>query len=294
MAKTTYTLIPEGLDLKYKKTLQSGDRFQFARVRRKLLFTSRRRKKGLTEKSLLPILSPVWNALDNSVRDLWTEVGALNNMSGFKLFLKDTALRLKNDIAGYASPSLLHQGAVGRLHVEAPATSIKIAQLHPYKYWVLRKVTGSRDQYSPVEVVESFALPLEIKCSYKSALTSTGEGARARLWAEVVFSYQGRDITRVLSVDFDLEHDWESKTASITSGLGWVRGYTAYIEIYNARGDLWVDNIEFNHSGQNWCRDTFCNDINQSFTKAFYQVPKHWNDVDVPEGAQFESAYPDD
>ena len=70
-----------------------------------------------------------------------------------------------------------------------------------------------------------------------------------------------------------------------------VRGYTAFLEIYNATGDLFIDNVNIEHSGQNWARDKYCNDINQSFTKAFYQIPKHWAAVDVPDGAYFESVY---
>jgi len=59
------------------------------------------------------------------------------------------------------------------------------------------------------------------------------------------------------------------------------------------QGDLYFDNIKAEHSGQNWVRDTFCNDINQAFTKAFFQVPKHWIADVIEEGANFESIYKD-
>ena len=176
-----------------------------------------------------------------------------------------------------------------------------------------KKVTGTRDQYEPVKITESFDLPIDIKISYKSNLTSVDVGApfglgefeianselgvsssgtgSARFYVSVLSHYQGRDIFTNSEIFFDLSSDWTSATASISSVLGLVRGYNAYIEILNARGDLYVDNIELNHSGHNWARDPYCNDLNQGFTKAFYQVAKHWEAVSISEGAQFDSFF---
>ena len=36
----------------------------------------------------------------------------------------------------------------------------------------------------------------------------------------------------------------------------------------------------------------YCKNINEGFTRAFFQVPKHWVGVEIPEGASFESIYP--
>ena len=292
MAKTSYQLIPPELDALYSRSLMSGERYIIPRVRRKVLFLSRNRIKGLTEKSLIPTLSLIWNALDQNTKDLWTSTGALSNLTGFRHFLKDKAFRIKNDLDGYATPNQYHQVEVGLLRVESPATGLKIEQLHPLNYWVQRKIIGTKSQYQPVLITESFALPLQIKLNYKSDLSSVGGGAFAKFYCVVYSHYQGRVIETEVAVDIPLSSGWTSDTAEITSVLGLTRGYTAFLEIYNARGDLLVDNIEIIHSEQNWCRDRFCNDINQSFTKAFYQIPKHWAAVDVPEGAYFESIYP--
>ena len=293
MAKTSYQLIPPELDALYSRALMSGERYIIPRVRRKVLFLSRNRIKGLTEKSLIPSLALVWNSLDQTARDLWTSTGANSNLTGFKHFLKDRAFRIKNNLTGFANPSQLHQVEVGLLRVESPATGLKIEQLHPLNYWVQRKVTGTKSQYQPVAITENFDLPLEISINYKSVLTSAGSGAFAKFYCVVYSHYQGRIIETECSVDIPLLSSWNTATASISSVLGMVRGYTAFIEIYNATGDLYIDNLSIEHSGQNWCRDPFCNDINQSFTKAFYQIPKHWAAVDVPEGAYFESVYID-
>ena len=291
MAKTSYQLIPSGLDISYKKTLMSGDRFTFPRVSVKRLFYSRSRLKGLTEKSLLPSLSVAWKGLTSGVQDAWSSAGAEMNLQGFKLFVKDTALRLKNSLTGYSTPSTLHQSKFGRLHIESPANSLKITQLHPLNYWVLKKVTGTRDQYKPVKISESFDLPIEIKINYKSNLEASGGSPTARFYVSVLSHYQGRDIITDCEINFNLISDWTSATASITSVLGLVRGYNAFMEIKNATGDLFVDNIELNHSGHNWARDPYCNDLNQGFTKAFYQVAKHWEAVEISQGAQFDSFF---
>jgi len=291
MAKTSFQLIPPEYDTSYFKTLCSGDRYTVPSVRRKSLFISRNRRKGLTEKSLIPTLSQAWNVLDQNTKDDWTDAGAVCNLSGFKCFLKDKAFRIKNDIAGYATPSLLHQVEVGLLHIESPATAIKIEQLHPLNYWVYKKVTGTKSQYQPIAITESFDLPIDLAISYKSSLTSVGAGSFAKFYATVYSHYQGRIIETNCEISFPLSHDWQQLTASLSSVVGLVRGYTAFIEIYNCTGDLWIDNVEITHSGQNWARDPYCNDIDQGFTKAFFQVPKHWNAVNLPDGAWFGSIY---
>jgi hypothetical protein len=124
-------------------------------------------------------------------------------------------------------------------------------------------------------------------------LTSAGAGSFAKFYCIVYSHYQGRIIETPCEISFPFSHDWATLSASVTSVIGMVRGYTAFLEIYNATGDLYIDNVNIEHSGQNWARDKYCNDINQSFTKAFYQIPKHWAAVDVPEGAYFESVYID-
>lgn len=313
MAKTSYQLIPTEFNLSYSKALQSSDRFIFPRVRRKTLFISKNRKKGLTQKSLIPMLSPVWQALTQEERDAWNSAGVVANMSGFKLFVRDKSLRIANDIEGYATPNNLYQTTVGTLRIEAPASSLKIQQLHPLEYWVQRKVKGTRSQYEPIKIIESFALPLSIKINYKSDLIETGTsnetaecgvaecgvvilgtfgaGAIARFYCICYSHYQGLTFENIVEIPFTLQQDWIEAEATLPPIIGKDRGYTAFIEIQNARGSLYFDNIEINHSGQNWCRDPHTIDINQSFTKAFYQIPKHWAPVDISDGAFYDSLY---
>ena len=291
MTKTSFLTIPAGLDTTYFKALQSGDRFEIPHIKVKRLFTSRSKKKGLTQKSLFVQLAPVWAGFSDAERLAWNDAGAVCNLSGFKLFVQDTATRRANDIAGYATPNLLYQNKVGKIQVESPAVGLTILQLHPQKYYINKKVTGTRSQYEPKLVTENLSLPVDIAISYRSELVSAGSPASARFFVVVYSNYQGRTIENICSIPFELSHDWERLTAQINGVLGQFRGYTAFIEIENATGTLYFDNVSIVHTGLNWARDPFCNSIQTSFTNAFYQIPKHWSAETITDGAFFRSVY---
>lgn len=291
MSKTSYQQISEGLLDSYNKALQSGDRFTVPRVRIKTLFLSRKRKKGLSQKSLLPVVSQVWNAFDITTKTAWSSAGAICNLSGWKLFLKDKCLRIINEISGNATPSTIYQALVGRIHIESPASAIKLVQLHPQQYWVSRPVKNKKSMREPVMVTENFGLPLKIKISYKSNLSAYGGTAKARFYAVVISLYQGRKIENILEIPFTLLNDWATAEATLSNVLGYANSYNLYLELENVRGDLYFDNIDSEHSGTNWARDPYCNDVNESFTKAFYQIPDHWGVINISEGAFFESVY---
>lgn len=291
MAKTGFITIPDGLDLFYNRAIQSGDRFIFPHVKVKRLFTSRSRKKGLTQKSLIVQLAPVWNAFTDEERLAWTEAGAESDLTGFKQFIQDTSVRRANEIPGYATPSTLYQSKVGKMQVEAPATSLSILQLHPQSYYINRKVSGTRSQYEPKLISENLSLPVNIAISYKSDLESAGANPRARFFVIVYSNYQGRTIENFCEIPFDLSSDWSRQTALIDRVVGQFRGYTAFIELFDVQGTVLFDNVEVVHTGQNWARDPFCNSIQTSFTKAFYQIPRNWAAEEITEGAFFRSVY---
>ncbi len=261
------------------------------RVCAEMLLSSRRRKKGMSQKSLIPILTPIYNALSTPEKEAWASAGAINNSRSFNLFLRDTSYRIKNSIAGYATPNDIYQVLQGKMTVGGGATSMKIAQLHPFKYFILKKIVGTKTQYEPVQITETFQLPLQIEISYKTNLTSAGSGAFAKFFVIVNSHYQGRNIETPLEISFDLVHTWDRLTATLSSVVGVVTGYTGYIEIHNATGDLWFDNVTFFHDSFNWARDPFCNSIRTDYTRAFYQIPRDWIGIDLPDGAFYDSLY---
>jgi len=448
MAKTGYiTLDPAEVD-QYFSNLQPDDRLVAGKIRVKKTIFSRKRKAGVTQKSLLPQVAALWNGYTQEQKDAWSAAGAECNLNGWRLFVRDQCYRIKNDIVGEATPVILHQDLVGNLHIESPADEIKIAQYHPAFYWISHKVYGKKGMYEPVKVTEAFSLPLTIGLNYKADLTDlsaehdigkwgewgdaaelnyffyrkitmsedgylqaisfnlskenagdfrysvgifadnagavgakianteikviTGEyydwvtetihadlenGATywlcvqtdntawdvflpydgrianlskqgpqtnfpdwrdnpagltntgddyliyatytekpsfAKFYAEIWSSYQGRDILTNSEINLDYSANWKNAELVVSDILGLPIAYNLFIHLKNLQGDLFVDNIKAEHDAQNWARDPFCRDINQAFTRAFYQIPKHWAAEIMEEGAGFESIYPDD
>ena len=292
MAKTTFIDIAPELENSFWSGLQSGDRFTYSRVRRKVVFFSTRRKKNLSERSLLPQIAALWNALTDEQKEAWSSAGAQCQLNGYRLFVQDTALRIKNELPATATPSLLHQSHVGGIFINSPATEIKLIQQHPHFYYVSQKVYGKKGMFQPIKINEDFALPLSISLNYKSNLSSLSGGSYARFYAHVWHSYQGLDRDTYLQIDLDLVADWKNATIELTSVLGYIVRYNLYFDLHDVEGYVYFDNVKAEHSGQNWVRDPFCKDINQGFTRAFYQVPKHWAGVIVPDGSYFETIYP--
>jgi hypothetical protein len=291
MAKVSYINLPVGYENIYTKGLQPGDRFTFSRIRIKDLFLSRTKVKGITQRSVFRELSEVWQALTPEEKTAWNLAGVQSGLTGWKQFLVDTTERRKAGHAGYATPNETYQSEVGRILVEAPATGLQIQQAHPLTYYVQRKVSGTRSQYYPVQITEPFSLPLSIEISYKSDLTPLDGSAFARFSCVVYSSYQGRTIETAVSIDLGMEEDWARSSAELTAVKGLVRGYSAFIEVYNARGSLYFDNVNITHNSENWARDPDCNNISLSFTGAFRQVAKHWVATNISEGSDFGSFY---
>ena len=293
MPKIGFLDVPSGLDLQYNASLTMGSRFGVSYVKAKKLFTSRSKLKGLTQKSLFVSLAPIYAGFSDSVKLAWSNAGKACGLNGFKLFVQDTSLRLANGLTGYSTPSTLHQAKCGEIQITAPATGLTLLQLHPQSYNVYKKVAGTRSQYVPVPVVEDLSMPVDIAISVKSDLVSAGSFPYARFFIIIYSNYQGLTKQNVCDIEIPLVHDWQRLTALISGVIGQFRGYTAFIQINDARGTLLFDNVEISHGGINWARDPFCNNISQEFTKAFQQIPDHWTPLSIVSGAFYHSNFPD-
>ena len=294
MAKTSYIDISSADEEKFFSGLTAQARFVIPRVTRKNVIFSVKRKKGVSQRSLLPTCSLVWAGLSTPEKDAWNSSGLVRGISGWKLFVQDYCARIVNGVAGVATPSLFHQSWVGSLHVEAPASEIKIAQYHPHTYYVSRPVAKHKGMREIVLVTETFSHPFVIQLSYKSNLTVEGGTNFAKFYVDVISSYQGVDRHNLLEIPLDFVHDWATLSATLPAFQGYFIGYTLYFHLYGLRGDLLFDNIKVTHGAQNWARDPYCEDIEQAFTKAFYQVPDHWVAVELPVGSEFNTIYPAD
>lgn len=292
MARTNYVDIPLGQEELYFAGLQSGDRWTFPRIVRKNAFFSRNKVKGLTAKSYLPAISDLWGEFSEAEKTAWKDIDPHTKQHGWRTFVADQSKRIKLGLIGVATPNIFHQDLVGAINIEAPAEEVLIAQFHPASYYIQQKVQGTKSQYQPVQVTEFVTLPLSISMNYKSDLISTGAGTFVKFYAIIRHFYQGRDISTNLEIELDLQGNWKAVSNSVSIVLGEIVGYTLYIHIYKATGTLWFDNVKVEHSGQNWARDTLSKDISQIFTRAFYQVPKNWAPITLPEGTDYDSVYP--
>ncbi len=293
MAKTSYVDLAPELSDQYFTGLQPGDRFTFSRIGRKNTLISRKAKKGISQRSLLSEISAAWFGDALGDQSAWNDAATYSNMTGWRLFIQDYCARRVNDLPDLATPSNYHQSWVGNIHIEAPASECKLIQAHPRNYYIMRRVTGTKSMYNPVLVTENFSLPLELSLSYSSNLEVVGPNPFAKFYAEIWYTYQGLNLSYLLEIPLDFVTDWTVGSNEISYLQSYVVGYNLFIHLNDLRGDLYFDNIHVFHSGQNWCRDPFCKDINQGFTRNYYQVSKHWAAVIAPEGVLFESVYKD-
>ena len=292
MAKTSHIQIPVELEDKYYQSLQSMDRFIIPRIRTKTALLSRRRITEITNRSFLTQCSALWNNFTDEQKQDWKDVDPHSQKHGYRTFVADQVQRIKLELEGVATPNEFHQNLVGKLLIESPAEELKIAQPHPSSYWISQKVAGKDNMFQPVEISESFALPLKITISYKSNLTSTGAGSFAHFHAVVRHLYQGQNLSYDLIIDIPLQSAWDKKDATISELIGLAISYDLYIHLYKVRGTLLIDNVKAEHSESNWAIDTFCNKIEETFSRGFYQISQPWAPITLPEGASYKSIYP--
>lgn len=208
-----------------------------------------------------------------------------------------------------ATPSIYHNGHVGKLEIEAPAKEIKLKQSHPYKYYVYQKVEGKEKMYKPEYISEAFSLPLKIAISYKSNLSSTGDGSFAYFYALVRRLYQGQNLTYKLKIDIPLVSNWDRQEINIArttyyglksygrdfygeNFVGLAISYNLFLHLYKVQGSLLFDNLVSQHSATNYARDPYCDEIDRVFTREFSEIDPYWEEILVPDGAVFSSIYP--
>lgn len=248
----------------------------------------------VSQRSLLPQIAELWAGLTSAEKLAWSSAGAQIGMNGWRQFVQDTAYRIQHSIAGLATPSDLHSYKVGEILLTAPATGFSIVQLHPIVHYVMKLVHGTKSQREPVAIQEVLTLPFEFDLSYRSNLTVAGSDPYARAYADVIYSYQGRDLHAQIVFEIPLVSDWARQTGILASTIGVVRWYSLFIELHDCQGTLQFDNLVAKHGGTNFGRDSHCNNIDAGFSNYNYQLAPSWEVVAPVTGASFGSVYPSD
>lgn len=294
MAQVGALEIPPELAEAFAKILSATSTRQTGAIRKHGYIPSREQIVKLTTRSLLPQIRDAWASLTEPEQAAWKAAAAVTSMNGWNLFVQDTAYRLKYGLPGLATPSLLHQYKVGRVELNVPAQAATLAQFHPRKYYISKKMPGKTTQREDVAIYEPFQLPLTIGCSFRSNLVAVTDEPKARFYAIVYSSYQGRTIESEVGFDIPLTSGWQSQTATITEVIGLGRFYTLRIDLVGVRGWFEWDNVIAQHTGTNWARDKRCLDVNNELTTLNYQIEKSWEEQFLPTGAAFDSVYPAD
>ncbi len=284
---------PELLEL-FKKLISASDTRRTGSVRKHGYLQSRSKVLSLTNRSLLPQIRDLRDSLSPAEIAAWKAAALAGRQNWWNLFVQDTAYRLKHGISGLAEPSTLHQYKVGRIEIAAPAERVLLTQYHPQKYYINKKMRGDTTVREDVAVYENFQLPLKIEASYRSNLVPLHPEAKARFYAVVFSSYQGRTIETEFGFDFDLSTGWVRGEATLTEVIGVARYYQLFIELDGVRGTFEWDNVEAVHTGTNWARDWRCTDVNNELTRVNWQIEKSWEELFLPFGTAFDSVYPND
>lgn len=294
MAQIGYLDVPDELKLLLAALISPTSNRRTGAVRKAGYLPSKKQIVKLTTRSLLPQIGELWAALSGPEQAAWKAAAAQTGMNGWNLFVQDTAYRLKYGIAGIAVASPLHQYKVGRIEIAAPADKVVLAQLHPARYFVSKKMRGDTTLREDVAIYESLVLPLVVGLSYRCDLTATVDEPVARFFARVYSSYQGRTIETEVGFDFELSSGWVRELRTLTGVIGKVRSYDLWIELDGVRGWFEWDNVWSYHTGTNYARDARCSDVNNELTKVNYQIEASWEEQFLPSGAGFDSVYPAD
>jgi hypothetical protein len=293
MSKIGYHNLTPELEDKFFRSITQGDRFTNSRLRRINKILSRGKKVNLVSRSLLPEVSNVWGSLSDYDKAFWSAAGTESNLNGWKLFIQDYGARKKAGLTGIATPSLLHQTFVGKIEINSPATEVKLIQEHPRNYYIKRKLTNKKESFSPVLITENLSLPFNLSLNYKSDLEVVGPEPFAKVYARFWYSFKGENLYYYLEIPLDLVTDWKNSTIDLLSLDSIIIRYDLVIHIHDLQGVIFFDNLKLEHSGQNFARDPFCQNINEKFSGNFYQVIENWKVEILPNGANFFSTYQD-
>ena len=156
MAQTSALDVPPELVELFHKIVSPSDTRRTGSVRKHGYLQSRAKVLSLTNRSLLPAIRDLRDALTPAEIAAWKSAALAGRQNWWNLFVQDTSYRLKYDIDGLATPSTLHQYKVGRIEIAAPAERVLLTQYHPRKYFVNKKMRGNTTIREDVPVYENF------------------------------------------------------------------------------------------------------------------------------------------
>lgn len=294
MARVTYIAVPPDQKGFYDKLVTPLYKTKNSSVRFGGGLISPRKVVNITTRSLLPQIKIIWASLSPEVVLAWKNAGAAASYTGWQLFVQEMTYRIKFGISGEPTPSILYSYKVGQISLSVPGQTFRLLQIHPVRYYRMKKVRGTKSQYEPVAIEELLNLPLQVGCSFRTNLTESGGSAIVKYYAKITRSYQGLDLSSDHGFDIPLITDWQRETTTVLDVVGHARFYVLVFELANVVGTLQFDNVLAQHSGTNYARDFRCTNIAAGFSNTNYQLPPSWAAESATLGATFGSVYPSD
>jgi len=258
MARVYGITIMPGLEIIFNKTLKMYDFAVFCNIGKNRRFTTRKRKWFLRNITKLFLNATRWAALDQAEQDAWYTAGDTIGLNGYSLFTQDTVYRLMNSLVGSATPSIYHTYKIGHIKIESLANSAQLTESH----------------------ITPLTLPVDLKISYRSNLSSDGANPYAKIIFKTLRFYSGRNIEETHEISLDLIHGWETKNLNIPVKDGIMGNWSIIIKLNDVTGNLYFDNILVEFLGTIQNRDPFCE-----------HFPKYWRKDDVGDGVTVESIY---
>ena len=251
--------LPAGWDIIYNKTLKMYDISVLCNVGKNPRWFPRKKYVKLTEITYLFNIASIWAGFTDDEKAEWNYAANVIGQHSWNLFVQDKSYRIKNGIAGNATPSLYHQYLVGHIKIGAPATSAKIIQYN------FRRVI--------------FPASLEI-CS-KTNLVADGPDPFVRLSFIYNRYEKGGTTEDTQIIDIPLVSGWDKDKIEIERHSGRLGRWRVEMELNDVTGDIWFDNLIVEYGGQVRLNDPDCHD-----------VVRWWKGLDLGEGVTFETIYP--
>lgn len=203
-------------------------------------------------------IAQLWNLLDDYTKDNWNSWAANCALTGYNLFVQVMTYRTGNLLYGVPKLNDLYQYKVFHFNFSYSYGEFDIIQVHPdtYSLRVFRDYMGYG--YRWVSVDEVWSGDLSLAFSLKTDMDWFSAPEDFYYYVFVSGIKNGVESTNLFSYPLSLVNDWTRFSRTIATGYEEVNYYEFGIRGVGCYGDLWLDNIEIVHSGQNWAFDPRC------------------------------------
>jgi len=261
MVKIVNPNIPPELQGEFDKAVNIQNYAGYSRISLKKGFFSRKLKKNIIARSMLPNIAQSWAGLSEAEKTAWSNVAAIANLEGYWQMVQDTAKRKKAGLEGLSTPTTEHCANIGYLYQQTMDEHTVFIQRHNAGYSARRKIPGYSGRYEYVTITENVTLPLELKFNYKCEFS--GEPMLRELHVFLWLHYLKDEVEHTISIGGQLteQENWDNAEFILDELDGTPLYYDLYFHFYGCAGYLMYDNLQITHSGQNWAIDPFANDI---------------------------------